>query len=92
MCLVILLWMDSILLFLLVVPYEVVMTTGDVREAGTDARIFITLYGSLGATIPVEMAKKGERFERACTDVIKVKHFYTFCCQSNLFIKQLLVC
>lgn len=55
------------------VPYEIHVTTGDVRNAGTDARVYIVLYGG----------KKGEessgkvwlekgKFERGRTDIFHV--------------------
>ena len=55
-----------------VVPYEVTVTTGDVSEAGTDCKIFITVFGTKGSTAPIELEKNEDRFERARTDVIKV--------------------
>ena len=61
-----------------VVPYEVTVTTGDVSEAGTDSKIFITVFGTKGSTAPIELEKNEDRFERARTDVIKVCIFYIF--------------
>jgi hypothetical protein len=59
-------------LFLAVVPYEVTVTTGDVSGAGTDARIFITVFGTKGTTSPLELENTNDRFQRARTDLIRV--------------------
>lgn len=42
--------------------YEVVTITGDERGAGTDANIFITLFGEYGITPKVHLASKYVRF------------------------------
>lgn len=55
------------------VPYEVTVTTGDVPEAGTDAKIFITVFGTKGSTAPTELEKNEDRFERTHTDTIKME-------------------
>ncbi|XP_076450682.1 LOW QUALITY PROTEIN: lipoxygenase homology domain-containing protein 1-like [Babylonia areolata] len=55
------------------VPYEVTVTTGDVSDAGTDAKIFITVFGTKGSSSPIELEKNDDRFERARTDVIKME-------------------
>lgn len=54
---------SSILLFLipslLSLPvYEVVTITGDVKGAGTDANVFVTLFGDFGVTPKVHLASK----------------------------------
>lgn len=38
--------------------YEVVTVTGDVKGAGTDANIFVTLFGDFGVTPKVHLASK----------------------------------
>ena len=55
------------------------MTTGDVAEAGTDAKIFITVFGTKGSTAPIELEKNEDRFERARTDTIKVCTIFLLC-------------
>jgi len=38
--------------------YEVVAITGDVKGAGTDANVFITLFGEFGVSPKVHLASK----------------------------------
>ena len=45
--------------FLLLFPvYEVVTATGDVRGAGTDANVFITLFGENGLSPKLHLTSK----------------------------------
>ncbi|KAM4615981.1 lipoxygenase homology domain-containing protein 1 [Polymixia lowei] len=58
--------------------YEVVTITGDERGAGTDANVFITLFGEYGITPKVHLASNTEKrsrtaFERAKTDVFRIR-------------------
>ncbi|KAF5899708.1 lipoxygenase homology domain-containing protein 1, partial [Clarias magur] len=54
--------------------YEVVTVTGDVKEAGTDANVFVTLYGEYGVTPKVLLASKSRvAFEKNKTDVFRIK-------------------
>uniref|UniRef100_A0A8B9N717 Lipoxygenase homology domains 1 n=1 Tax=Accipiter nisus TaxID=211598 RepID=A0A8B9N717_9AVES len=54
--------------------YEVVTVTGDVRGAGTDANVFVTLFGELGITPKTHLTSKSSTaFERSKTDVFRVK-------------------
>ncbi|XP_049618566.1 lipoxygenase homology domain-containing protein 1 isoform X3 [Syngnathus scovelli] len=54
--------------------YEVVTVTGDERGAGTDANVFITLFGEFGITPKVHLASKSRTaFERAKTDVFRIR-------------------
>lgn len=47
-----------VLFFLNPVVYEVVAITGDERGAGTDANVFISLFGDYGITPKVHLASK----------------------------------
>lgn len=38
--------------------YEVVTVTGDVKGAGTDANVFVTLFGEFGVTPKIHLASK----------------------------------
>lgn len=38
--------------------YEVVTITGDVKGAGTDANVFVTMFGEFGVTPKVHLASK----------------------------------
>nr|XP_019954598.1 PREDICTED: lipoxygenase homology domain-containing protein 1-like [Paralichthys olivaceus] len=54
--------------------YEVVTITGDERGAGTDANVFVTLFGEYGITPKVHLASKSRTaFERAKTDVFRIR-------------------
>ncbi|CAJ1070168.1 lipoxygenase homology domain-containing protein 1-like [Xyrichtys novacula] len=54
--------------------YEVVAVTGDVKGAGTDANIFVTLFGEFGITPKVHLASKSRTaFEKNKTDVFRIK-------------------
>ncbi|XP_023678721.2 lipoxygenase homology domain-containing protein 1 isoform X1 [Paramormyrops kingsleyae] len=54
--------------------YEVVTVTGDVRGAGTDANVFVTIFGEYGVTPKVHLASKSRTaFEKNKTDVFRIK-------------------
>uniref|UniRef100_A0A8D3BN03 Lipoxygenase homology domains 1b n=1 Tax=Scophthalmus maximus TaxID=52904 RepID=A0A8D3BN03_SCOMX len=54
--------------------YEVVTITGDERGAGTDANVFVTLFGEYGITPKAHLASKSRTaFERAKTDVFRIR-------------------
>uniref|UniRef100_A0A8C9YR90 Lipoxygenase homology PLAT domains 1 n=1 Tax=Sander lucioperca TaxID=283035 RepID=A0A8C9YR90_SANLU len=54
--------------------YEVVTITGDVKGAGTDANVFVTLFGDFGITPKVHLASKSRTaFEKNKTDVFRIK-------------------
>ncbi|NXF11356.1 LOXH1 protein, partial [Smithornis capensis] len=48
--------------------YEVTVVTGDIESGGTDARIFMTVFGSNGNTEEMQLEKSGDRFERGQED------------------------
>ncbi|XP_042637316.1 lipoxygenase homology domain-containing protein 1 [Orycteropus afer afer] len=54
--------------------YEVVVATGDVRGAGTDANVFITIFGENGLSPKLHLTSKSESaFEKANVDVFRVR-------------------
>ncbi|XP_070566658.1 lipoxygenase homology domain-containing protein 1-like isoform X2 [Ptychodera flava] len=55
------------------IPYEVEFYTGDVKNAGTDAKVTMTVFGANGSTPEMTIDKAGERFERAKIDMIKME-------------------
>ncbi|XP_062984875.1 lipoxygenase homology domain-containing protein 1 [Elgaria multicarinata webbii] len=56
------------------IVYEVVTVTGDVRGAGTDANVFVTLFGEFGITPKAHLTSKScSAFERSKTDVFRVR-------------------
>jgi len=50
------------------VPYKISVTTGDVRGAGTDANVFIVMYGDQGDSGKRVLDGPGNLFERKQTD------------------------
>uniref|UniRef100_A0A3Q3FUX6 Lipoxygenase homology PLAT domains 1b n=1 Tax=Labrus bergylta TaxID=56723 RepID=A0A3Q3FUX6_9LABR len=62
------------MLSLIPAVYEVVTITGDVAGAGTDANVFVTLFGEYGITPKVHLASKSRTaFEKAKTDVFRIR-------------------
>uniref|UniRef100_A0A3Q2QDK8 Lipoxygenase homology PLAT domains 1 n=1 Tax=Fundulus heteroclitus TaxID=8078 RepID=A0A3Q2QDK8_FUNHE len=60
--------------FLFLTVYEVVTVTGDVKGAGTDANVFVTLFGDFGVSPKVHLASKSRNaFEKNKTDVFRIK-------------------
>lgn len=55
-----------------VVPYEVTVHTGDLPEAGTDSKIFMTVFGERGTSKTLELEKIENYFERDQVDTLKV--------------------
>ncbi|KAM7126032.1 lipoxygenase homology domain-containing protein 1 isoform 1-T1 [Molossus nigricans] len=54
--------------------YEVVTATGDVRGAGTDANVFITIFGEHGLSPKLHLTSKSKSaFEKANIDVFRVR-------------------
>uniref|UniRef100_A0A8D1VBR1 PLAT domain-containing protein n=1 Tax=Sus scrofa TaxID=9823 RepID=A0A8D1VBR1_PIG len=54
--------------------YEVVTATGDVRGAGTDANVFITIFGENGLSPKLHLTSKSKSaFEKANVDVFRVR-------------------
>lgn len=52
--------------------YRITVCTGDVRGAGTDSDVFVTLHGTQGCTGERELADAANNFERGRTDVFHV--------------------
>ncbi|PAA79474.1 hypothetical protein BOX15_Mlig008366g2 [Macrostomum lignano] len=63
---------DSIVSFKPKVPYEVQVETANEKDAGTDCRVMLTVYGQQGHSEPVYLDKEETRFERGRRDLIKV--------------------
>ena len=59
------------------VTYRVVVSTGDVRGAGTDSGVFLTLVGELGRSSEVELTdceeKHLNKFERGAVETFLVR-------------------
>lgn len=44
------------------------MTTSDIKNAGTDANVFVTLYGTKDSSNKIPLKGKGNLFEKGNTD------------------------
>jgi hypothetical protein len=53
-------------------PVEFRIFTSDVRNAGTDANVFIAVYGDKGKTDDIKLDNKTNNFERNMTDTFKM--------------------
>lgn len=55
------------------VSYKVTISTGNVQNAGTNANVFIVLYGSMGDSGERNLVSNGKDcFERGHTDVFRI--------------------
>lgn len=54
------------------INYEISVATGDVTFAGTNARVFIQIYGDKGKTEVIKIESRSDNFERNTTDIFKV--------------------
>lgn len=52
--------------------YEITVVTGDVTFAGTNARVFIQIYGDKGKTEVTRLESRSNNFERRTTEIFKV--------------------
>ena len=55
------------------VTYYVSITTGDLRNAGTNARVYVTLNGSLGSSGEYQMEGTGNDFRKGKTDSFRIR-------------------
>ena len=61
------------LFIVLEIPYEVTICTGDIRGAGTNANVFLVLYGDKGKSDEFWLRNKTDNFERGQVDKFKVR-------------------
>lgn len=54
------------------IPYEVTVWTGDRKGAGTDANVFLQMYGENGKTEEYQLRNRTDNFEQAQCDKFKV--------------------
>lgn len=54
------------------IPHEVTVYTGDVRGAGTNANVFLVMYGENGKSDQFDLRNKSDNFERGQADKFKV--------------------
>ena len=61
--------------------WNVWLWTSDMRGAGTDANVFMTLYGDKGKTDEVPLGNATDNFEQGQLDKFKVSSItLLFCC------------
>ncbi|CAM2710921.1 unnamed protein product [Rotaria socialis] len=56
-----------------VIPYEITVFTGDKANAGTDAKVFLQMYGLNGKTEEIVLKNKSDTFERKAVDKFKIE-------------------
>lgn len=61
-------------LFLSVINYEVTVVTGDVTFAGTNAKVFVQIYGDKGKTEVITLESRSNNYERNATEIFKVSN------------------
>lgn len=54
------------------INYEITVTTGDVFAAGTNANVFVQIYGDQGKTEVITLKSRSNNFERGTTEIFKV--------------------
>ena len=54
------------------IPYCITLWTGDKSGAGTDANVFIQIYGDLGKSEEIQLRNNSDNFERGSKEVFKV--------------------
>ena len=70
---------SNFLIYYLVTSYEIIVYTGDKTGAGTDSRVYITLFGKDGKRtekIHLKNSNNKDPFERKQTDKFCVKSEY----------------
>ncbi|XP_053384453.1 lipoxygenase homology domain-containing protein 1-like isoform X6 [Mercenaria mercenaria] len=55
------------------IPYEVTIWTGDKSGAGTDANVFLQIYGTDGKTETYNLRNKTDNFEKGMCDKFKIE-------------------
>ncbi|XP_059150632.1 lipoxygenase homology domain-containing protein 1-like isoform X2 [Physella acuta] len=55
------------------IPYEVTIWTGTEKGAGTDANVFIQMYGDSGKTQEIPLDNKSDNFEKGQVDKFKIE-------------------
>lgn len=59
-------------LYFSVINYELTVLTGNVTFAGTNARVFIQIYGENGKTEIITLESRSNNYERNTTEIFKV--------------------
>uniref|UniRef100_A0A3P9J9C9 Lipoxygenase homology domains 1b n=1 Tax=Oryzias latipes TaxID=8090 RepID=A0A3P9J9C9_ORYLA len=57
----------------LLINYEITVITGDVMFAGTNANVFIQIYGDKGKTEVITLQSRSNNYERNTTEIFKIE-------------------
>ena len=57
-----------------VIPYKMLIYTGDVVKGGTDSNVTVKVFGSKGTSDDILIEKIENRFDRAAEDIIMVNY------------------
>lgn len=60
------------------INYEVTVVTGDVWAAGTNASVFLQIYGEEGKSELIQLKSRSNNFERGTTEIFKVGTLFFF--------------
>lgn len=55
------------------IPYEVTIWTSDILKAGTDANVFLQMYGTEGKTDEIVLNNRSDNFERGMKEKFKIE-------------------
>lgn len=55
-----------------VINYEITVVTGDIFAGGTNANVFIQIYGDQGKTEVLQISSRSNNYERGAVDIYKV--------------------
>ncbi len=66
------------------INYEVTVVTGDVWAGGTNANVFLQIYGEEGKTELIRLKSRSNNFERGTTEIFRVSSW------SEVYMKILL--
>ncbi|KAI1905273.1 hypothetical protein AGOR_G00014410 [Albula goreensis] len=55
------------------INYEITVITGNIRAAGTNANVFIQIYGDEGKTELITLKSRSNNFERGTTEIFKIE-------------------
>ena len=55
------------------IPYEITVWTGELKGAGTDANVFIQMYGENGKSEEYPLRNRTDNFEQGQMDKFKVQ-------------------
>lgn len=70
------------------INYEVTVVTGDVTYAGTNARVFIQMYGEKGKSEIITLESRSNNYERNATEIYRVSNLALFLSGSKMHLSH----